>query len=61
MELKEYNRVQSSIIRKYNLECLVTQDSIRFFSIMSAFSLYRKEELKYHTIKSMIKELKKYL
>ena len=51
MNLKEYNQVQTSIIKRYQL----LSDMARFVLVCKLFSKYREQKIGYTTIKKMIK------
>ena len=53
MKLKEYNQLQVKLFNKHKL---VT--NTRFVEACEIISHYRELNLKYHTIKSILKELK---
>ena len=50
MSLKEYNQVQSKIIKKYKL----LSDMTRFVLVCKLFSKYREQKVGYTTTKKLI-------
>ena len=55
MNLKEYNTLQSEIFKKYKIDCMLINNSVKFYKLCSKISQYRYEELCEDTINKIIK------
>jgi len=58
MTLKQYNMIQGIIFKRYNVQCHIVNDIIRFNILCSKISEQRNCELTYSTIKKIILEVR---
>ena len=59
MKLSKYNEMQVKIFKKYNVDCMIVNDIIKFRILCSKIAESRDCELTYSVVKNIIKEVRR--